>query len=156
LKTLLSKSKVFYPLTPAGTPVENFTTIPNLSTNAIVIGNTTDNIEIFIDELGLPAESSKNVLSVIKSQRDVSVTDASNLKLELETVKSFAEFQAPEIHFPAKKYLLQSFEELTTESYLANVWVVLLENFRDNTIRAIVYDEKQNEIEIPAPPNIAK
>lgn len=104
------------------------------------------NFEIFIDELGLPAENSKNVLSVIKSQRDVSVTVSSNLKLELETVKSFAEFQAPEIHFPAKKYLLQSFEELTTESYLANVWVVLLENFRDNTIRAIVYDEKQNKI----------
>lgn len=104
------------------------------------------NFEIFIDELGLPSENSKNVLSVIKSQRDVSVTDASNPKLELETVKSYAEFQAPEIHFPAKKYLLQSFEELTTESYLANVWVVLLENFRDNTIRAIVYDEKQNKI----------
>lgn len=104
------------------------------------------NFEIFIDDLGLPAETSKNVLSVIKSQRDNSVLDASTSKLELETVKTYAEFQAPEIHFPAKKYLLQGFEELSTENYLANVWVVLLENFRDNSIRAIVYDEKQNRI----------
>jgi hypothetical protein len=104
------------------------------------------NFEIFIDDLGLPVESSKNVLSVIKSQRNLSVLDATNSKLEIETVKTYAEFQAPDIHFPAKKYLLQGFEELSTESYIANVWVVLLENFRDNTIRAIVFDEKQNEI----------
>ena len=104
------------------------------------------NFEIFIDDLGLPAETSKNVLSVIKSQRDLGVLDVSNSKLDIETVKAYAEFQAPEIHFPAKKYLLQGFEELSTENYLANVWVVLLENFRDNTIRAIVYDEKQNKI----------
>ena len=104
------------------------------------------NFEIFIDDLGLPAENSKNVLSVIKSQRDLSLGLANKSELDIETVKTYAEFQAPEIHFPAKKYLLQSFEELTTENYLANVWVVLLENFRDNTIRAIVYDEKQNKI----------
>lgn len=104
------------------------------------------NFEIFIDDLGLPPETSKNVLSVIKSQRDQNVLDSSNSRLEIETVRTYAEYQAPEIHFPAKKYLLQNFEELTTENYLANVWVVLLENFRDNTIRAIVYDEKQNKI----------
>ena len=104
------------------------------------------NFEIFIDELGLSAENSKNVLSVIKSQRDLGQVDSIDTKLEIENVKQFAEFQAPEIHFPSKNYLLQSFEEISTENYLANVWVVLLENFRDNTIRAIVYDEKQNKI----------
>ena len=34
---------LFYLLTPAGTPVEQITAIPNLSTNTIRIGNTTDN-----------------------------------------------------------------------------------------------------------------
>jgi hypothetical protein len=40
---------LFYPLTPARIPVEQFTAIPSLSTNTIVIGNTTDNFEIFTD-----------------------------------------------------------------------------------------------------------
>ena len=38
---------LFYPLTPAGTPVAQCTAIPSLSTNTIVIGNTVDNFHIF-------------------------------------------------------------------------------------------------------------
>jgi hypothetical protein len=49
---------LFYPLTSAGTPVEKFTAFPNLSTNTIVIGNTTDNFEIFTDEQVLKEISS--------------------------------------------------------------------------------------------------
>ena len=46
---LVDLLNLFYPLTPSGTPVETFTAIPSLSTNTIVIGNTTDNFEIFTD-----------------------------------------------------------------------------------------------------------
>ncbi len=48
-------------------------------------------------------------------------------------------------HFPKKKFFLQDAVMQKAESFKAKVWVVLLENFRDNTIRAIVYDEKQDK-----------
>ncbi|MBA4155788.1 hypothetical protein, partial [Flavobacterium sp.] len=64
----------------------------------------------------------------------------------LDEIRSMAEYQAPEIHFPKKNFLLQECTPIRTEGFKAKVWVVLLENFRDNTMRAIVYDEKQNKV----------
>jgi hypothetical protein len=62
----------------------------------------------------------------------------------LQAIRALAEHQAQEIHFPEKNYLLQSAELISADSFKAKVWVILLENFRENTLRALVYDEKQN------------
>lgn len=64
----------------------------------------------------------------------------------LDEIRLLAEEQAPEIHFPQKKYILQECTPIGTEIFKAKLWVILLENFRDNTLRTLVYDEKQNII----------
>lgn len=64
----------------------------------------------------------------------------------LDEIRLLAEEQAPEIHFPKKKYILQECTPKGTEIFKAKLWVILLENFRDNTLRTLVYDEKQNII----------
>ncbi|MFM7988443.1 MAG: hypothetical protein ACKPKO_54935 [Candidatus Fonsibacter sp.] len=46
---------LFYPLSSTGAPAEKFTALPSLSTNSIIIGNTTDNFEILTDEQVLSA-----------------------------------------------------------------------------------------------------
>jgi hypothetical protein len=63
---------------------------------------------------------------------------------DIDEIKAIAELQAPEIHYPTKNFLLQSVDFLGAESMKSKVWVVLLENFRDNSLRTIVYDEKQD------------
>jgi hypothetical protein len=81
----------------------------------------------------------------LRSEKQISFK-RDNLPQNIDDVKPLAELQAPEIHFPKKKFLLQSYESKGIERYIAKVWVVLLENFRDDTIRSLVYDEKQDKI----------
>lgn len=101
--------------------------------------------ELYIDATGSLRESAKEVFSKLKSEKQ-NTFQRENIPQNIEEVKPLAEVQAPEIHFPAKKFILQSCQPIDDEGYIAKVWVVLLENFRDNTIRSLVYDEKQDAI----------
>jgi len=49
---------LFYPLSSTRAPAEQITALPSLSTNTIIIGNTTDNFEILTDEQVLSAINS--------------------------------------------------------------------------------------------------
>lgn len=53
--TIVDQLNLFYPLSSAGAPAEKFVAFPNLSTNTLVIGNTTDNFQILTDEQVLAA-----------------------------------------------------------------------------------------------------
>jgi len=100
--------------------------------------------ELYFDTSFGSTNDIKNIFSNLESERvDASVTRLPN---SLAAIQNLAEFQAPEIHFPAKNYLLQKVEFVGAESYSAKVWVILLENFRDNSIRTLVYDERQNKV----------
>lgn len=101
--------------------------------------------ELYFDEIGDLKKSAKEVFSDLKSERQSDFDDSDAFET-IEDVRSIAEVQAPEIHFPAEQFILQSYEYLRTNLYKAKVWVVLLDNFRDNTTRALVYDEKQDKI----------
>lgn len=101
--------------------------------------------DLYIDAVGNLKENAKEIFSKLKSEKQNSFK-RTNLPQNIEDVKPLAEMQAPEIHFPAKRFILQSCEPKAAEGFAAKVWVILLENFRDNTIRSLVYDEKQDRI----------
>ncbi|MCB0536206.1 MAG: hypothetical protein KDE33_01640 [Bacteroidetes bacterium] len=100
--------------------------------------------ELYFDLVGDTAADAKSIFSKLKSEK---ISEpAFNLPTSLDEIKRLAEHQAPEIHFPDKNYLLQSAEFISADSFKARLWVVLLEDFRENNLRALVYDEKQNKI----------
>ncbi len=112
--------------------------------NGVKFSTFTRNFELYFDLIGNTAANVKSVFSKLKSEKTQS--QVSNLPDSLQAIRALAEHQAPEVHFPEKNYLLQSAELISADSLKAKVWVILLENFRENTLRALVYDEKQNII----------
>lgn len=101
--------------------------------------------DLYIDNVGSIKEKAKEVFSDLRSRKLLSVNE-NNVPKNIEDIKPLAELQAPEIHFPDKGFWLQSSKNIAIETYVAKVWVILLENFRDNTIRTLVYDEKKEQI----------
>lgn len=103
------------------------------------------NFDLYIDNVGSIDEKAKEVFSDLRSEKSPSINE-NNVPKNIEEIKPLAELQAPEIHFPDKGFRLQACKNIAIETYVAKVWVILLENFRDNTIRALVYDEKKDQI----------
>lgn len=110
--------------------------------NGVKFSAFTRNFELYFDLVGSTSANVKSVFSKLKSEKTPS--QVSNLPGNLHEIRQLAEHQAQEIHYPEKNYLLQSAEFISAESFKSKVWVILLENFRENTLRALVYDEKQN------------
>jgi hypothetical protein len=110
--------------------------------NGVKFSTFTRNFELYFDLVGSTAANVKSVFSKLKSEKTQS--QVSNHPDSLKEIRRLAEHQAQEIHYPDKNYLLQSAEFISADSFKAKVWVILLENFRENTLRALVYDEKQN------------
>lgn len=110
--------------------------------NGVKFSNFTRNFELYFDLNSNIETNLKSVFSKLKSEKTQS--QVSNLPDNLQAIRALAEHQAQEIHFPGKNYLLQSAELISADSYNAKVWVILLENFSENTLRTLVYDEKQN------------
>lgn len=113
--------------------------------NGVKFSTFTRDFDLYIDSIGVSKEKVKEIFRNLKSEK-TSNFNKDFLPKNIEDVKPIAELQAPEIHFPKKNFLLQECTPTGAEGYKAKVWVVLLENFRDNTLRVIVYDEKQNKI----------
>ena len=112
--------------------------------NGFRFSTFTRDFELYFDLTGQIVESAKNVFSRIKSEK--LGTKRPDIEWDIEAIKKLAEHQAPEIHFPQKNYYLQSAKFVEADVYRAKLWVVLFENFRDNSLRAIVFDETQNRI----------
>jgi len=110
--------------------------------NGVKFSTFKRNFELYVDQSGKLIENAKEIFSKLKSEK-AGVAN-SGIPVNIEGIRQLAEHQAQEIHFPEKNYILQTAEFLNAENFKSKLWVVLLENFRDNTMRAIVYDEKQN------------
>lgn len=114
--------------------------------NGVKFSTFTRQFDLYIDAVG--DVKNKEVFSNLRSEKQISFKH-DNLPQNIDDVKPLAELQAPEIHFPKKNFLLQSCKPKGIQGYAAKVWIILLENFRDNTIRSLVYDEKQDKIIAP-------
>jgi hypothetical protein len=101
--------------------------------------------EIYWDGIGVNHLDAKRNLSRIKSKRHNSESELPEFD-SLELLKSYCEVQSPEIHFPQKGFNLLSAKHKKTEGFVGYVWICFLENFRDSTIRTLVYDETHGEI----------
>jgi hypothetical protein len=112
------------------------------ASNGVKFSTFKRNFELYFDQTGDLVKNAREVFGKLKSEKVIG--SHPSVPISLDEVKSLAEYQAPEIHFPEKNYILQSIDFLGSDTFKAKVWVVLLENFRDNTMRAIVYDEKQD------------
>lgn len=103
--------------------------------------------DIYVDPVGGIKKDAKRIFSRLRCEKiGLNRKEKEDCQLTLEQVRDYAVDQAPEVHFPENDFILQSqeFKSLTTRH--ATVWVVLLENFRDKTLRALVYDEESNQI----------
>lgn len=114
--------------------------------NGVKFSTFERDFELYIDAIGNLKENAKEIFSKLKSEKKNTFFECTNLPKTIDDVKPLAEIQAPEIHFPTKRFILQSCQSNGIEGYMAKVWIILLENFRNNTIRALVYDEKQDSI----------
>jgi hypothetical protein len=112
--------------------------------NGVKFSTFKRNFELYFDLTGGLVENAKNIFGTLKSEK--TSRSISQIPVTLEDIRKLAEYQAPEIHFPSRNYQLKSADFISAESYKANVWVVLLENFRDNSLRTVVYEEKQDAI----------
>lgn len=114
--------------------------------NGVKFSTYTRSFELYIDAVADIKENAKSIFSSLVSEKQPSYKMA-NLPNNPEEVKPIAELQAPEIHYPDKNYILQSCTpERRPEGFVGKVWVILLENFKSNDYRILVYDEKRNEI----------
>jgi hypothetical protein len=83
-----------------------------------------------------------------KSKKEIAKTDEPNTpNLELELIKTFAEYQAPAVQNARNRYILQSASIIKAELVSVKVYVAFLQSIRDEKdIRAIAYDDSQNTI----------
>ena len=80
------------------------------------------------------SDSSKEIYGV------VSLTD-------IQTIKTFAEVQAPSVQNEKNRYVLQAATLKDKEAIVAQVYAILLQSIRDeNEYRVFVYDDSQNTI----------
>lgn len=111
--------------------------------NGVKFSTFERDFELYIDSTTGFTGNCKKVFERLKSQKQEQFIKE-KLPNNIEDVKPLAEIQAPEIHFPEKNYILQSCKPTGIEGFTAQVWVVLLENFREQTVRALVYDESRD------------
>lgn len=110
--------------------------------NGVKFSTFERDFELYVDSTTGYKGNCRKIFERLKSEEQPSNKD--KLPRNLEEVKPIAEIQAPEIHFPERKYILQSCQPTSLQGYKSKLWVALLENFRDQTIRALVYDENQD------------
>lgn len=103
------------------------------------------NFDIYVDSVAGVQRNAKNLFSNLRSEK-LALNRSKECELTLEQVREYAVEQAPEVHYPENDFILQRCELRNTAIRQASVWVVLLENFRDKTLRTLVYDEESNRI----------
>lgn len=115
------------------------------ATNGVKFSTFKRDFELYSDIIDPEFKNAKKVFSNVKSEKKTELLPDVH-DLSYEEIQNIAEIQAPEVHFPQNNYKLLSAEKNSSVGYVAKLWVCLLENFRDNTTRALVYDEVQDTI----------
>jgi hypothetical protein len=84
-------------------------------------------------------ENSKNIEEIN--------TPCDDINLDLETIKSYAENQAQDVHFPQNRYLLESATWHSGHEASYKVYVCFVQNVANSEdVRAFVFDENSNSL----------
>ena len=102
----------------------------------------TKDFDIFVDTSHPSWYNIKNCIGDNVKKIEEINTPCDDLNLELDQIKAYAEQQAPDVHFPQNRYLLESatWNEGHEASY--KVYVCFVQNVANSEdVRAFVYDE---------------
>ena len=108
----------------------------------------TKSFELYIDALGYVRNNAKSIFESLEHHETPSFK-RDYLPENIEDVKAIAEWQAPEIHYPKKNYILQSCTPDPDRSpigYVALVQAAILRNDKTNELRVLVLDKKSKKI----------
>ena len=84
-------------------------------------------------------ENSKNIVEIN--------TPCDDIKLDLETINSYAENQAQDVHFPQNRYLLESATWHSGHEASYKVYVCFVQNVANSDdVRAFVFDENSDSL----------
>lgn len=101
------------------------------------------NFDLYVDPVAGIKQDANTIFSSLRTEK-LGTNIKGECDLSLEQIRDLAEIQAPEIHYPKNDFILQNCELKSISPKQASVWVVLLENFRDRTLRTLVYSEETN------------
>ncbi len=103
----------------------------------------TKSFDILVDTLHPSWLNIKNCLGDNIGAIEEINTPCDNLNLDLEQIRTYAEYQAQDVHYPQNRYLLESatWNEGHKASY--KVYVCFVQNVATDEVRTFVYDEKQ-------------
>jgi hypothetical protein len=104
------------------------------------------NFDLYFDMMDTGRITGKEIFGSLRSELLTGNEHKWDPPQDISDIRKFAEVQAPEIHLPANGNKLLSAEYKRTQAFAAKLWVCLLENFRDNTLRTLVYDEVRDTI----------
>ena len=107
----------------------------------------TKSFDIFVDVSHPSWLDIKNGIGENSKKIEEINTPCDDINLDLETIKSYAENQAQDVHFPQNRYLLESATWHSGHEASYKVYVCFVQNVANSDdVRAFVFDENSNTL----------
>lgn len=107
----------------------------------------TKSFDIFVDVSHPSWLDIKNGIGENSKKIEEINTPCDDINLDLETIKSYAENQAQDVHFPQNRYLLESATWHSGHKASYKVYVCFVQNVANSDdVRAFVFDENSNTL----------
>ena len=107
----------------------------------------TKSFDIFVDVSHPSWLDIKNGIGENSNNIEEINTPCDDINLDLETIKSYAEKQAQDVHFPQNRYLLESATWHSGHEASYKVYVCFVQNVANSDdVRAFVFDENSNTL----------
>lgn len=107
----------------------------------------TKSFDIFVDVCHPSWLDIKNGIGENSKKIEEINTPCDDINLDLETIKSYAENQAQDVHFPQNRYLLESATWHSGHEASYKVYVCFVQNVANSDdVRAFVFDENSNTL----------
>lgn len=105
------------------------------------------NFELFIDQNHPSWLNIKNSIGKYQSHINEINTPIDELFIDIDTIRSYAECQATNVHFPQERYLLESASWKKGKQASYQIYVCFVQNLANSDdVRAFVYDENSESI----------
>lgn len=102
--------------------------------------------DIFVDTTHPEWLNIKNCIGDNITQITEINTPCDDLNLNLGQIRSYAEWQAQDVHYPQNRYLLESATWYEGHEASYQVYICFVQNVATDEVRTFVYDEKQEKL----------